>query len=102
MVGDVVSLLPVYKAKRTHGRRTRPIRYELSSCRRARVAKPGGRKRATEQRRHVGLNALEHFDGGCEPLGGFGRRNNEGENFEPARKRPGGLGAILNRGGALD
>ncbi len=71
--------------KRSRWGRARPTRHEFRSCRRARTTEPRGRKRATEQRRQVRLNAFEHFDVGCETLGGLRRGNNEGKNFQPAR-----------------
>jgi hypothetical protein len=58
--------------------------------------------RPPKLRRQFGLNAPEHFDGRCEAVGGLGRGNDEGENLQPAREGPGGFGAILDHGGALD
>jgi hypothetical protein len=83
------------------GGRARPVRYKFRSCR-AWTTEPRGRKRATEQRRKVRLNAFQHFNARCETPSGLGRGSNEGKNFQAARQRPRGLRAILHYRGALN
>jgi hypothetical protein len=58
--------------------------------------------RAPKLRRQFGLNAAEHFDGRRDGGGSLRRGNNESENLQPSRERPGGFGAILDHDRALD